>query len=214
MNLTLETLAWALMGAGLVLLLAALLFFRHPTWIRDWLKGSLGLGLIALALLVLALGWNLRSWEAVAADDPIETVSVSRVGEQQWQITLESGNAGPLSHQIMGELLEIDGRILALEAPLEWLGVPLLFQRNDPAGRYLDRGDAALDPGNGQSRPGVGIDPWQWSRWVPIPGLRAERAVPVYLPLGDEAVFDIHLRGHQLEAAPRNEVAEELLEDW
>ncbi len=214
MNLTLETLAWALMGVGLVLLLAALLFFRRPTWLRDWLKGTLGLALVGLGVLVLALGWNLRSWESVSAEDPIDTVSISQVGEQQWQITLQSRNAGPLSHQVMGELLEIDGRILALEPPLEWLGVPLVFQRKDPVGRYLDRGDAAVESESVGLQSRLGIDPWRWSQWLPLPGLRAERAVPLYLPLADEAEFDIHLRGHQLEAEPRNEVAERALEDW
>ena len=214
MNLTLETLAWVLMGAGLVLLLAALLFFRRPTWLRDWLKGSLGLLVLVLGLAVVMLGWNLRSWEAVSGDEPVETVAISLVGEEQWQITLQSGNAGPLSHQVMGELLEIDGRILALEAPLEWLGVPLVFQREDPVGRYLERGDSAVAFEDSESRSVRGPDVWNWGRSLKMPGLRAERAVPVYLPLGDEAVFDIYLRGHQLEAEPLNDVAERLMEDW
>ena len=214
MNLTLEMLAWALMGAGLVLLLAAMLFFRRPNWLRDWLKGSLGLLILVLGLAILMLGWNLRSWEAVSADEPVETVAISRVGEQQWQITLQSGNAGPLSHQVMGELLEIDGRILALEPPLEWLGVPVVFQRKDPVGRYLERGDTAIASEEPQSQSISGLDPWVWGHWLKVPGLRAERAVPVYLPLGDEAVFDIYLRGHQLEAEPLNDVAARLMEDW
>ncbi len=51
-----------LAAAGAVMVIAGLLFFRHPRWLLTWIKGTAVFGVILAGLYVLVIAVNLSSY--------------------------------------------------------------------------------------------------------------------------------------------------------
>lgn len=207
---------WILLGLGLAVALAAAgLLIRNRGWFWPWLRGMLGLTVIAAGGLVALTGWALLTWQPLSANEPLYRLTMSQgADDASWRITQQYGQADERTHQVKGDYLELGGRLLVVDLSVAGLGSSMFYRAEALRGHP----ESAEAPVRFRSRTGERnlqgwLDPWHWDRSLPLPLIRAESAFPLLLPMADGAVFDIILQGHQLEAMPLNGVAEQVLED-
>ena len=64
------------------------------TWLLQWLRGSAGLLLVALAIGIGLAAWDLRSYHQVADAKPIATLAFNKVDDRQFAVVLvdQAGN--------------------------------------------------------------------------------------------------------------------------
>lgn len=60
----------ALAILGGVAVLAALILFRHPRWLLQWLKGTLALVLLATGIYCLVIAVNLPQYDSLEGMEP------------------------------------------------------------------------------------------------------------------------------------------------
>ena len=66
-----------------VLTLGAYLCLRGR-WVLAWLRGTLGLGLIVVALLMILYGMDLRYYQVLSEEQPVARVLVNQIDDQLW----------------------------------------------------------------------------------------------------------------------------------
>lgn len=206
-------LGWVLVAVGLAIALAAgLLLFRFSGWFLPWLKGTLGLTVVLLGVLVMAAGWSALQWQGVSPDRPLYRLSIASEGDNGWRIGLR--DEGELLHErsVRGDLLELRGRLLILDVPLGGRAPSLLYRTDSIRGFDPDsRTPIQFNTGSSEMA-SEWFDLWRWDRAVPLPGVRAESLYPLWVPMIDGAVFEVVLQGNQIVSIPANSAAEQALE--
>ena len=206
-------LGWVLVAAGLaVSLVAALILLRFRGWFIAWLKGTLGLTAVLVGVLVMAVGWSVLQWQRVPSDGPLHRLSISSAGGNNWRIELRDGETRVLERMVRGDLVELSGRLLVVEAPLGGSTPVLLYRTDSIRGFDPDSVSPIEFNARGATRAGDWIDVWQWERTVPLPLVRAESLYPLWVPTVDGAVFEVILQGNQIVPVPVNAAAEQALE--
>ncbi len=215
MTLTLTTIVFAAVGA--VAFFLCLLLLRHASWRGALMRGTALWLLIGLAAASLMFAGALHRWHPVMANEAVKTVIITEVGTDAWRVSVQyPGGGAPRTHQLTSEFLEVRGHLLAFDGLLFEIGFPAMAYYGEPvAGGWFN-----VEQGLAQATEPQGEDFMtsyqQWfravARWLPM--VRVEEPLPAYLPLADQAVFDIVVSGHRLEAVPVNDSAEEAWQAW
>jgi len=205
---------WLLVAVGLAIaLVAAAVLFRFSGWLLPWLKGTLGLAVVLAGLLVMAVGWTVLQWQPVSPGQPLYRLSVLSEANGAWRIEMRGGETLLREEEVRGELLEVTGRLLVLEAPLGDGGALLLY-RGDSIRGYGPEARPSL-----QFNPRASawyshwIDIWNLDRRLALPMIRAESLYPLWVPMVDGAVFEVVLQGNQIVPIAANDAAEQALEE-
>lgn len=206
-------LGWALIATGIVVALGAtVVLYRFPGWFLPWLKGTLGLLVVLVGVLVMAIGWSTLQWQRVSADRALYSLSVDELEEGTWWIELERGGDMIHEQEVSGGLLEISGRLLVLEVPFVGGEQSVLYQ----TGTIRGHDPESLDPVQFRAGPSRSseewVDLWWLDRRFPLPMVRAERLYPLVAPMADGARFRVVLQGNQIVPIPDNSPAEAALE--
>ncbi|TYC62620.1 multidrug transporter [Marinobacter sp. BW6] len=213
MSHTLATIVLA--AAGVVMVIAGLLFFRHPGWLLTWLKGTLVFGVILAGLYVLVIAVNLTSYQSLVGMKTVATISTQRQAEQIWQVTLESQAGVSTVRTLQGDQWQLDARILRFSGPFRWLDILPGYRLEQLSGRYtsLEQERSAPRTTIGLSE-GIWPDLWQFDQEFNLPFLEAVDGNMTFMPMRDGAVFDIKLSSSGLAAVPVNEQARAAVEFW
>lgn len=212
-----DGLAW---GIALLALLAAVVAARilfDRSWFLGWLRGTLGLGFLALALLVGTVAWDLTRYEPLHPDKPIVTLNFKALGPQRYEVTLlEGGNERTVL--LDGDLWQLDARIFRLKGLAELIGLQPGYRLEKLSGRFLAIEEQQLAQ-HAEAELAVspyGIDLWRWLRLnqrdLFLFDPQAQRVT--YLPMADGAVYSVSLSPTGLLAQPLNPVATQALKDW
>lgn len=202
--------------ALIVLWLGARTLWKGP-WLLAWLRGCLGVGLLAAALMLGLLGYDFSTYQERLSGQPVAVVSIRDGNQGLFQVTLIEGEQ---SRQFM-----LEGEQWGLEARLlNWRGVALLiglqpgYRLEAMQGRYLAMEQQILSRYPEQPlKPSLpGPDLWRlvhdWARNNPL--LEARREAVQYLPLHNGARYELSWLPTGLQARPLNDIAEQELEHW
>lgn len=209
-----------LFAALLALLVLALgfklLWNRH--WLLGWLRGSIGLVLIAVAVMLGLIGWDLHRYRALAHEEPIANLAFTRVQPQQFKVVLVDAEGMEHQFELQGDLWQLDVRMIKWNPSLAQLGISPGYQLDRLSGRYLALEQEQKSP---RSVHGLGaatgpVDLWQLlQQWQGLGGLvDARYGSAAYLPMADGALFSVSLGQTGLVARPLNERAKEAVEGW
>lgn len=206
--------------AGLMVLIAilalggaALLFFRDRNWFMQWLRGTAGFLLVAIALYLTLLAGSLFAYQPAASDVPLASVSFVANGPQKWDATLSEANGTTRVFELQGELWELDVRLLRYTGIGGIFGTQPSFQLERLAGRYLaledetskDKSEYSL-----LSEPVMGFDVWERAKAGGSLFVTPTRSKVALIPVVDGAIFEIILDENGLLAVrPANSVAED-----
>lgn len=205
-----------IIGFCLVIVLAGSLVLLRNQWLIQWLKGTAGLLLIALAVYFSLFSLNLFSYQQLSREGPLATISFRQLGPQSYVATLAGADGNNVDYQLEGDLWQIDARIIRWKGIFALLGFQPGYQFEDIQGRYLSLEDQLTkEPGGHHiTRPAIGFDVWQSARdgWSMM--IDPQSASATFMPMADGAIYEIVLTNTGLAGRPLNEAAQAALGRW
>lgn len=212
-----DGLAWAVaLLAVLAVLVAARILF-NPSWFLGWLRGTCGLGFLALASLIGLLACDLYSYAPLVQGKPLVTLSFKADGAQRYQVSLvEEGREQTLT--LDGDMWQLDARLIRWKGLAALIGLEPGYRLERLSGRFLAIEQQALAVhGRVQlAHSPYGVDLWRWLRSSQRDQLLIDpQALRVtYLPIAADAVYSVSLTPTGLLAEPMNPAAEAALKEW
>jgi hypothetical protein len=207
-----------LLVSVIFLVLGAMVLFRGG-WFMAWVRGSFGLLLIIVSILVGALALNLYSFRQLQVDVPIATVSFERLGPQRYEAKVSEVNGRETKFELHGDLWQIDARVLNWSGLWRSLGVGNGYQLDRIQGRFLsleqERSEERTVYSLFEESP-VGMDIWTFlhNNSGIVPGIEASYGSATYVPMADGGIFSVSLGGSGLRAKPLNDRAEIAIQAW
>ena len=208
------------LGVALLALLALLIAARilfNTRWLAGFSRGCCGLAFVALAGGIVLLAIDVRSYQPLASDKSVVTLSFQAQGPQRYQVSLQEGGHERLV-ALEGDLWQLDARLLQWKGLVALLGLQTGYRLEKLSGRFLaiEQQDKALFTEVSLAQSAYGVDLWRWLRTGQhdLFMLDALARRVVYLPMADQAVYSVSLTPTGLLAQPLNQVAVQALKDW
>lgn len=189
---------------------------------RQLLKGSLGLfsgcSLVLITLVFLLIISNLYTYQRLSQEQLVATIHIDELGPQHYLLSLDFPD--PLRrniYEIYGDEWQIDARILKWKYPIIWLGLDTHYQLDRVSGRYRD-----IENEQGQQRSVYSLrteqraDMWQLLRKYQnyLPLVDALYGSASFLPMTDQAVYELSLSQTGLVARAKSPSAEQAVTNW
>ena len=204
-------LTWATALVALLVLLIAGRILRSPGWFLGWLRGTIGLAILMLAVMVGVVAYDLYSYaELPSTGRPLATLKFSAEGSQRYRVTIQEGSR--VRNTILdGDLWQLDARVLGWNRLASLIGLRPGYRLDALSSSYR----VAEQQARTESSRAVlgaspyGIDLWRWLREAQVDlflfDARGERVT--FLPMADGAVYDITLTSTGLVAEAQNQAA-------
>lgn len=205
-----------ILAASLVMVLAgAWILLRHK-WVLQWIKGSPGLAVLALAVYLVLVAVNLYGFHELNAETPVATVSFRALDDQAYVATVTRKDGDSQDYRLRGDQWQLDARVVKWKMPFALLGLKPGYQLDRIQGRYFALEDerskerTVYDLG---ARP-VGLDIWHQARqgWSFLVDARYGSAA--YLPMADGAIFEVTVTPGGLVGRPLNGSAQQAVAGW
>ncbi|VXD00238.1 conserved hypothetical protein [Pseudomonas sp. 8Z] len=210
-------LAWAIALLALLVLLVALRILLNTGWFLGWLRGTVGLAFLGVAVMVGLVAYDLYSYERLPEGKPLVTLSFKADGPQRYSVSLLEGGRERIV-TLEGDLWQLDGRLIRWKGLANLIGLEPGYRLERLSGRFLAIEQQALaQRGRVQlAESAYGIDLWRWLRLNQRDlFLFDPQALRVtYLPIADDAVYSVSLTPTGLLAEPMNSAAKAALKDW
>lgn len=206
-----------ILGISLVLvLLGAWILLRHK-WVLQWVKGSIGIAVVALAVYLVLVAMNLYGFHELNAETPVATVSFRNTGDQSYIATVTRAGGEAHDYRLKGDQWQLDARIIKWKMPFALLGLEPGYQLDRIQGRYY-----ALEDERSKQRTvyslrrasSLGMDIWQQAQqgWSFLVDARYGSAA--YLPMADGAIFEVTVTPGGLVGRPMNGSAQQAVSGW
>lgn len=202
---------------GLIILLVAIRILANGRWLLGWLRGCLGMFVLALSVVVGLAAWDVSSYQPLPADKPVATLAFHADGPQRYRVELNT--LSKMSRfTLEGDLWQLDMRVLEWKGLATLIGLEPGFRLAQVTGRYLavEQQDRTRHPRVMLSESPAGVDLWlgvQRCQCAPLV-IDAQLRRVSYLPTADGAEYAIELAPTGLLAKPLNAAAEQALKDW
>lgn len=199
----------------LMVLAGAWILLRHK-WVLQWIKGTLGLLIVALAAYLVLVAVNLYGFHELNAETPVATVSFRATGDQAYTATVTRRNGEARDYRLRGDQWQLDARIIKWKMPFALLGLKPGYQLDRIQGRYFALEDERSKERTVYSlrRADVGLDIWRQARqgWSFLVDARYGSAA--YLPMADGAIFEVTVTPGGLVGRPMNGSAQQAVAGW
>lgn len=203
---------------GLALVYLALRLLSRGRWVRGFLRGLVGLALLTVAATVGVAALDLFSYKQIAREEPVATLSFSQLGPQHYKVTLVRSNGREAEYELRGDQWQLDARIIKWQGFVAGMGAAPAYRLDRIGGRYYSLSDerTAERTVHGLEEREWGPDIWAWINhnpdWVPLVDARYGSAT--FVPMADNALFEVSLSGTGLMARPLNEPARRAVQVW
>ncbi len=133
---------------GLIALAVLLLALRLliGDWILAWLRGTVGLTLLGGAALIAAAAWDLRGYEQTGETRPIATLSFNKTDDKHFSVSLVDERGGEQRYALSGDLWQLDVRVLKWFDAAARIGIKPGYRLERLSGRYLALEDEQKRP--------------------------------------------------------------------
>jgi len=219
-----ETSTMILAALGIVTAVFAVVFLLRT--LRALFRGRLiragGSGIACItsfsvfALVALVL-LSYLSYGRLTDERPVSTLLFSKLGPNEFNARLMTPGKIDQEFLLRGDEWQLDARIITWKPPMTILGLQPIYKLDRLSGRYADvdqeqRGVRTLYSLTGE----LPADLWAFSRRFPmlLPGVDAHYGTATYLPMEDNARFDVSISRDALIARPANEAAERAVGEW
>jgi len=203
--------------AGIGLLPPTFRRLRSRRYAAGAAYGTCSLVLLLLAVGAGLVGLNLLTYERLTLERPVVEVHLVRVGDERFDATLTYASGATQRAELRGDEWQVDARMLKWHALANIVGFDSVYRLERISGRYadIDRERSAPRTVHALSMP-RGIDTWalvrKWSNV--LPWVDAIYGSSVYLPMADDANYEVGVTQSGLVARPLNEAARRTTRDW
>lgn len=209
--------AYLILVIGLLALALGAFLCLRGRWVLAWIRGTLGLGLVALAILMILYGMDLRYYQVLTEEQPVARLLVSQLDDQLWQVQIQSAGEDRVA-ELSGDEWQIDARVLRWPANWQALGFKTRYRLERISGRYRD---VEQEVSSRRTAVELGTEPFSDELWSSLAQfsskmdwLDAAYGSSAYHPLRDGAVYDVSLTNAGLISRPINDEARDVLADW
>lgn len=213
-----SVLAIAITLLGLMAVGASLKVLVRPGWLFGWLRGTGGLLLVLFGAMLAMAALDLYSYEQIVSEKSVATISFRQLEPQRFEAILVDSEGQESRYELAGDQWQLDARLLKWPTSLAAVGIKPGYRLDRISGRYysLDQernGERTVYALN-QSR--LGIDVWAFFRGQGE-GLKVIDAVygsATFVPMADDALYEVLLSHTGLMARPLNEPAQAAIDHW
>jgi hypothetical protein len=205
-------------SAGMLLLMHARGRLRRRRLLSASGSGVTGLGLLVVAGLIAAIGVNLHTYQRLTHERDVATLSFEALAPERFEVTITYPENGPARrYELRGDEWQLDARVLKWRGGATLLGLDTLYRVERLSGRYHEVAREREAPRSVFSlAPQAGLDLWSMARryetW--LPWVDATYGSATYLPMANEARFQVRLTQSGLVARPLNPAAEHAVAGW
>lgn len=201
-----------------LLLLAAFRILFNPKWLLGWLRGSVGLLLIFLAVVIAIGAMDYASYRQLSKETQIASISFAQINDKQYTATVVETGGGQSKFQLFGDLWQVDARIIKWSGSMARLGFTPSYRLARLSGRYFALEDertgtkSVFDMNSSK----YGVDVWRWIQNNPFLNgfVDAKFGSATFMPMADGALYAVVLTHNGLMARPLNEPAETAANNW
>lgn len=202
---------------GLIILWAALRMLFGGNWLLGWLRGTIGLLVLASAGVVGLAAWDLYSYRPLPIAGPIATLSFEAEGDQRYQVRIEQGSMLRYA-TLEGDLWQLDARVLRWKGVATLIGLEPGYRLQQLTARFLavEQQDQARYAQAALAQSPFGVDFWSGVQSCDCTSLvlEAQPQRVTFMPIADGAAYRIEMTPTGLLASPANAAAEEALKSW
>lgn len=203
--------------ALIVVLFACRILFKS-NWLLGWLRGMFGLLLLGTSLVLALSAFDFYSYKQLSKEQTIASISFAKLESQRFKVSLVDSSGVEQTHDISGDLWQLDARIIKWNKTLAGLGLTPGYRLDRLSGRYysLEEEHSAertvYQLGNSKSV----LDVWSWLQQCcrNQSFIDASYGSATYLPMADGALFSVNLSSSGLLARPLNDRAKAAVESW
>lgn len=202
---------------GLIILWIALRMLFGGNWLLGWLRGTIGLLVLAGAALIGLVAWDVYSYRPLPDGTPLATLSFEADGDQRYQVKIEQGRQLQFA-TLEGDLWQLDARVLRWKGVATLIGLEPGYRLHQLTGRYVavEQQDQAR-----YAQASLTESPFRADFWSGVQAcdctslfLEAQPQRVTYMPIADGAAYRIEMTPTGLLASPANAAAEEALKSW
>ncbi|MDH3620732.1 MAG: hypothetical protein OER91_07565 [Gammaproteobacteria bacterium] len=165
----------------------------------------------------IMLAFSYYGYGRLVDEQYIGKIQFSQSAPEQYVARLMVDNERDRMFELLGNEWQMDARVVTWKPPATLLGLDPIFQLDRLSGRYAEIDDerSKVRSVHSLSEP-VTMDVWQFARKYPklMPGVDAHYGTATYLPMADQAVFEVTMTRTGLIARPANEAAENAVGQW
>lgn len=203
---------------GLFLAIFGIVKLLSRRWLIGFGAGSAGLGVLAVAVILLLLSSNLRTYQRLVYEMPVAQVSFEQISSRQFLAEVFNVRTGErIRYQLFGDEWQLDARIITWHGVATVLGLDPRYRLQRISGRYTDvRQEISSQRSVHNLLSEERIDLWsfvrdyqQWLAWIDV-----TYGTAVFLPMVDSASYSVAISRTGLIARPANRVAEEAVGQW
>ncbi len=203
---------------SVVFLVAGVITLFRKNWFINWLRGSLGMGFVAIAVFFGLLAVNVFSYHQMQKEQDVATLSFEKNARQTYDVTVSQPGGAEMRYEVRGDLWQIDARMIKWKGFLAGLGFTPGYKLDRLQGRYitLEQERSAKRTVYALSEPDLGFDLWasikRNAHWLSI--VDATYGSATFLPMADGAIFSVSMGNSGLVARPLNDRADLALKEW
>jgi hypothetical protein len=173
--------------------------------------------LIAIAAVVSAFAINLHTYQRLTYEQPAVQLSFTRLAPERFRATLKYPSGARKTFLLNGDDWQLDARILKWKGLATLLGFNTQFRLERLSGRFRDLQRARTGPYSVfPLATHAGLDVWslaqRYQRW--LPWVDATYGAATYLPMADNASYDVHVTTTGLISRPLNKGARAAVKSW
>lgn len=203
---------------ALVVVLFAARLLLKGSWLLGWLRGMLGLALVAIAVMFTMAALDFYSYKQLSKEETVATLGFTEVAPQQFDVSLVDESGVEQTFEIYGDLWQLDARIIKWANGLTGIGLTPGYRLDRLSGRYYSLEKEQKSPrtvhqlGASKSL----FDTWSWLREYGsgVSVVDASYGSATYLPMADGALFAVSLTNTGLIARPLNDRAKAAVDNW
>jgi len=178
----------------------------------------LGAFFILLGVCAGLVAASLHGYQRLTSEQIAGNVSLRKLGERQYVLTLETPGNTPRHFEVRGDEWQIDARVLKWRPMAVVAGLDTLYRLERISGRYRDVAQERSAPRtvHGLVTGSEPIDMWvvarRYHQYLPV--VDALYGSSVYVPLAEGADYVVSVSAMGLVVRPRNQAAHRAVAGW
>ncbi len=204
---------------ALFIIYSAVKVLWQHSWFLGWLKGMFGLGLLAIAVAVGAISFDIYSYKQILSEQPVATINFETIEDQYFAAVLVDAKTGKQQRfNLHGDQWQLDARIIKWKGYFSGFGLKPAYRLDRLSGRYFDieKETTAKRSVHSIADTPYQIDVWRvinkHAKWFSV--IDARYGSATYLPMKHGALYQISLSTTGLVARPLNDVASSAVAEW
>jgi len=187
-------------------------------WFLGWLRGMFGFLLLAAVCLLMVAALDILSYRQLVNEKNIATISFKKIDKQHFIASFVSTSGTNESYELYGDQWQLDSRIIKWSSLIARFGADPGYRLDRLSGRYITLEDERSRPQKiyALNESFVGVDFWVWLKKFDksIPFIDAHYGSATFLPMVEDAQYQISLSNSGLLARPLNKPAEDAVALW